>query len=35
MAALDYAYVWERRRPRKIVWNGAIIGDLKRRFPDA
>jgi hypothetical protein len=36
MVALDYADVWERRRPvRKIVWNGAIIGDLKRRFPDA
>jgi len=36
MVALDYADVRERRRPvRKIVLNGAMIGDLKQRFPDA
>ena len=36
MVALDYADVRERRRStHKMVWNGAMTGDLKRRFPDA
>jgi hypothetical protein len=35
-AALDYADARDRRRPTpEIEWNGAMIGDLRRRSSDA